>query len=291
MAKHLRDGTRQEDPYIFNNAANEEQIRVDEQSLALNILMHHKPIHASISNPGKILEIGYGTGLMCNLLAQKFPEAIVFGVDPSPPPDGFHDKLDNVEYIQGRYEDLLAAGDPRLELASFDYIFIRMAICWVTDWPSHINRIQSLLKPGAWVELQDVSLPIHFSGTDPHPVDTDWEWVKVVRNVCLKNTDCASGINLESRMNEGGFSDVRSVEYPFCVSNPWPGRPETAPVAEYTGKYVPLVFFGLLDQYAKDKYTADEIQQMKDSAMETAFSGKVPMLHYKFHVCIGRKAG
>ena len=147
-SKHLRDETRQGDPYIFNNAANEERIRVDEQSVALNILMHDEPIHAPISNPSKILEIGYGTGLMCNLLGQRFPDAIIVGVDPSPPAAGFHDKLENVEFIQGKYEDLLAAGDPRLELASFDYVFVRMAMGWVTDWPSHISRTQSLLKPG-----------------------------------------------------------------------------------------------------------------------------------------------
>ena len=285
-SKYLREQTRQEDPYIFDNAQDRERQRVDEQSRALNILMHDNPIHCPVSNPLKILEIGYGTGLMCNLLAHKFPHARVYGIDPSPTPVGFREKPQNVEYIQAKYEDLLEVGDPPLEQASFDYIFVRMAVCWVTDWPSHITRIMSLLKPGAWAELQDVSLFVHFSGHTTDPVDKDWEWARVLREDCLGTIDCSSGLNLESRMKSSGFNDVKSVSYPFCLGKPWPEMPETQPIAEYSLKHVPPVCFGLLD---RTKYSAEEIQQMKDSMMEYAFSGKIDRLHWKFHVCIGRK--
>lgn len=287
---HLRDNTRKEDPYIFNNAVLEERKRVDEQSVALNVLMHDHPIHAPLSDPRKILEIGYGTGLMCNYLGGKFQKAMVYGIDPSPPAAGFHDKLQNVEYIQGKYEDLLTDGDPRLELASFDYVFVRMAICWVTDWPAHVRRIKSLLKPGGWVELQDANLGQYWSGTKPSPVDEDWLWARVVRDICFANIDWASGTNLESKMNETGFRDVKSVEYPFAVCYPFSDKPETQMIAEYTAKYVPQVVFGLLDQYARSKYSTDEVQQMKDHAKETAYSGKIKECHFKFYACVGRKA-
>lgn len=173
-SQYLRDATGKDDPYIFNNAMNEERKRVDEQSVAVNALMHDEPLHAPISNPKKILEIGYGTGLMCHLLAQRFPEAKIYGVDPSPPAAGFHTQLENVEFIQSKYEDLLSAGDARLELGSFDYIFVRMAVCWVQDWAAHVTSIKSLLKAGGWAELQDLTLCKHFEGTDVHPVDDDW---------------------------------------------------------------------------------------------------------------------
>ena len=139
--------------------------------------------------------------------------------------------------------------------------------------------------------MQEASIPIHFSGTDPRPVDAHWKWAQVLKTVCLRNADCASGMNLEPRMNACDFRDVKNVEYPFCVCNPWPDKPETKPIAEYTKTYVPNVLFGLLDQYAKEKYAAHEIQQMKDCATESAFSGKIDRLHWKFNVCVGRKAG
>lgn len=287
--KHLRNETGKEDPYIFNNAVNEERIRVDEQSVALNVLMHDKPIRAPISNPKRILELGYGTGLMCHLLGQTFPTTTIYGVDPSPPAEGFHDKLENVEYIQGKYEDLLEANDERLKLGSFDYIFVRMAVCWVKDWPAHMRNIKTLLKDGGWAELQDVSLARHFSPTQTDAVDEDWLWARVVRDLCLKNIDWASGLNLEARMNETGFSEVESIEYPFAMCRPLPSHPETELIAAYTSKYVPPVIFGLLDQYAKEMYSTEEIQGMKDSATNDAYSGRIAGLHWKFHVCIGRK--
>ena len=286
--KYLREDTRQVDPYIFDNAQSVERRRVDEQSRAINILIK-QPIHAPITKPSRILELGYGTGLMCNLLASNFPEATVYGVDPSPPPVGFNKKLHNVEYIQGKYEDLLEVGDPRLPLASFDYIFVRMAVCWVTDWPAHISRIMSLLEPGGWAELQDISLATHFSGYSRDPIDKDWKWARVMKEDCLGAIDCSSGLNLESRMKSGGFTDVKSVPYPFCLGKPWPEMPETQPIAEYTSTHVPPVCFGLLDQYATGKYSVEEIQQMKDDIMETAFSRRIERVHWKFHVCIGQK--
>jgi methylase of polypeptide subunit release factors len=90
--RYLREQIRKEDPYIFDNAQNQERRRVDEQSRAVNILMQDESISAPISKPSWILELGYGTGLMCNLLARKCPEARVYGVDPSPTAVGFHEK-------------------------------------------------------------------------------------------------------------------------------------------------------------------------------------------------------
>lgn len=96
-------------------------------------------------------------------------------------------------------------------------------------------------------------------------------------------------MNLELRTNEARFNDVKSTEYPFALSLPMVERPETQLVSEYTAKYVPNVICGLLDQYGGEQYTAEEVQRMKISAMEDAYSGKMPGLHWKFHVCIGRK--
>ena len=290
-SKHLREDTDSADPYIFNNAEYEERRRVDQQSHALNTLLHDAPIHAPVSNLRGILEIGHGTGLMTTLLGRKFPQAKVYGIDPSLTPIGFHAKPDNVEYIQGRYEDLLESKDVRLQLASFDYIFVRMAVCWVVDWSSHIRRLMSLLKPGGWMELQDVSLATHFSNESVDPVDQDWLWARVVRDVCLASINASAGLHLQERMIEASLRDVKSICYPFCINQPLPDRPETEPIARYTKEFVPGVVFGLLDQYARERYSKREIQEMKDSSMETAFSdGLSRPVYWKFHVCIGKKA-
>ena len=139
------------------------------------------------------------------------------------------------------------------------------------------------------MELQDASLCRHFPGMEPDPVDEDWLWAKVVRDVCLRNIDWAAGINLESSMNETGLGHVKSTEYQFALCYPVPNRPETQLISAYTAKYVPNVIFGLLDQYAREQYSADDIEKMKIAAQEDAYSGKIEGLHWKFHVCIGKK--
>lgn len=152
---HLRENAKKDDPYIFDNQQDVELQRVEEQSEALNIVMHGAPVHAPVSSPTKILDIGSGTGHMTTLLGRKFPGATVYGVDPSPTPLQFHEKPDNVQYIQAKLEDLLEAGDSRLEFASFDYVFQRksnnkMKLQIVPAKPNRFGHCpQSSLPPSA----------------------------------------------------------------------------------------------------------------------------------------------
>ena len=165
----LKDNDREADLYIFDSAKLGELRRLDEQSSCFSIVMHDKPIHAALGDPTKILEIGCGTGLMTCYLARKYPQAQVYGIDPSPVPTSFHEKPANVEYIQSKFEDVLHSGDEKLEKGSFDYVFCRMVLLVINDWPLHLARISTLLKPGGFVELQEASFMSFFSPSAPDP--------------------------------------------------------------------------------------------------------------------------
>lgn len=166
-----------------------------------------------------------------------------------------------------------------------------MAICWVprNDWPKHIARIKSLLKPGGWAELQDLSVYSFFLGDDPEPISNNWEWTQVLKEDVLGSIDASCGIHLETNMKNSGLTEIKTAVFPFPAGNALPGRPETQPLADHYGKIGPLVSLALLDKNATEKYGAEKVQELKEAAMEQGFSGKIQGLHQRFYVCIGRK--
>ena len=116
--------------------------------------MSHEIIHASLSNPKRILDIGCGTGRSTVQLAKKFPDAKVIGVDLSAVPN-LHPKPSNVEYIQADVRELISAGSEPFSPASFDYVYSRLLSLGMTDWPGYVKQISSILAPAGWFEIQE----------------------------------------------------------------------------------------------------------------------------------------
>lgn len=118
--------------------------------------MHHNIIHAPIDFPNKVLDIGCGTGIVTYHLSSLYPSAQhIYGVDLSTVtkrPSDVSEKSPNVEFIQGDIH-ALAGTDARLALGSADFVFNRMLICGITDWPLYMQKVLSLLRPSGWAEM------------------------------------------------------------------------------------------------------------------------------------------
>ena len=109
-----------------------------------------------------VLDIATGTGIWAIEFAHKFPEAVIKGTDLSPiqpdyVPPNCHFEVDDAE-------------DPWIYSHKFDYIHGRML---ATCFQSHVTVFKwafDFLRPGGYIELQDVSLPLQgadmkFEGT------------------------------------------------------------------------------------------------------------------------------
>lgn len=97
----------------------------------------------------RALDVGCGTGIVTHELAQMLPEAIVTGIDLTPVP-AVREKLRNIEYLNG---DFLAMSNPAnpeapFEGPNFDYIFSRLLVMGIGNWPEYVQRCVSLVKPG-----------------------------------------------------------------------------------------------------------------------------------------------
>ncbi|CAK3816294.1 Hypothetical predicted protein [Lecanosticta acicola] len=149
-----------------------ERHRLHLQHLASVALLGGDHIKAPLQDPKKIIDIGCGVNAdMTLFLAERFPNAKVYGVDLSPihlenvPP--------NVEFIQGNVHHLIGK-DERLQPGTFDFVFWRYLCMGVPDWEEHVSKVARLVREGGWVEMHEHFMPALWK--DDRHVTKDSEW-------------------------------------------------------------------------------------------------------------------
>ncbi|KAI1115666.1 S-adenosyl-L-methionine-dependent methyltransferase [Nemania sp. NC0429] len=104
-------------------------------------------------HPLKILDLGTGTGIWAVEMADKYPSAEVLGIDLSPiqppwiPP--------NCRFIVDDVEDTWENG------WDWDFVHLRNMIPILRNPVQVLRNVYENLKPGGWVELQDVDGMVH----------------------------------------------------------------------------------------------------------------------------------
>ncbi|KAI2469739.1 S-adenosyl-L-methionine-dependent methyltransferase [Annulohypoxylon bovei var. microspora] len=150
-----------------------EQEREDMKHAMLKLLcqrLHFAPIENSAH---EILDLGTGTGIWAIEMGDAYPSANVLGLDLSPiqpqwvPP--------NVRFMVDDVES------PWLHPKNhFDYIHSRHTIMAIKDWNKLLRTSYEHLKPGGWVELQEIHhFPMSSNNTlaKDHPISQYWEFV------------------------------------------------------------------------------------------------------------------
>lgn len=164
-------------------------------------LLFYAPIG---ENPQSILDIGTGTGIWAIEVGDKYPGARVRGVDLSavqplwvPPNVDF--LVDDVEK-----DDWLAR--------DVDLVHLRFMTVVLKDVPTVLRRAYESLKPGGWIELQELSgEPLCDDGTmpDDDPVKhlyalAGQAFRKFGMNVTLPK-------DLRPMLEEAGFTNIQCV--------------------------------------------------------------------------------
>lgn len=199
--------------------------------------MQDRPLRAPVDLPSRILEIGCGTGTMTYHLADTYPSAAeVIGVDLSPVPH--RATSEGPTFIKGDFKKL--ARDPKhaeLRSNSFDYAFSRMLTFGMTDWGAYILQVKDLLKPGGWIELQDLDLC--YWDEDENVISGSWNWLQRQSEACLRiGVDVRVGGKLERYLEEAGFVDIQASRFRWMHGAYWKGHPETDTIAEYAQKHL-----------------------------------------------------
>ena len=265
----------------------QEHDRLDVQSEAIIALMKGKPFHAPIENPKRILDVGCGTGSMTYLLAQKYPDAEVIGLDISPVPQRFEQPA-NLTYIQGNVMELANGEDVRFALGSFDYVFHRLLVFGVTDWPGYVATVRSLLCPCGWAEMQDFDTTM--LDNVGKELSDDWWFYPLFSEDCrAMGLDITIGSRIAGLMDEdGSFGNVEEKFYKFPVV-PDPNTPEAELVAKANEKSYGANNGALLKRVSGGRRSAEEIDRMGADMMKE-FAKLKQGDHVRIFVVVGQKA-
>jgi hypothetical protein len=58
----------------------------------------------------------------------------------------------------------LVGTDPRLPFGTADFVFNRLLLCGMIDWPGYVRDGVKMVKSGGWVEMQDFEEMFIFVG-------------------------------------------------------------------------------------------------------------------------------
>lgn len=104
----------------------------------------------------------------------------------------------------------------------FDFIFGRMLVGSISDWPKFMAQSYDNLQSGGWLELQDIVLhPQCADGTlEEDSFIKQWA-TEMLRATSLINRFADSGIHYKQQMIGAGFINVTEVVYKW-PTNTWP---------------------------------------------------------------------
>ena len=272
--------------WLKMSSRSEENVRLETQHRAITSLIGNKTFHAPVASPSKILDIGCGSGIATLELAKGFPSAQVVGVDIAPVV-GLSSLPSNVSFMQGTFRDLVKDG--KLQENDFDYVFQRMLVMGVVDWTKHISTAVRLLKPGGWLELQDLSW--HVYDRNEQLIDHRYSHVRAIQNASLaKGLHPFCGQHLAKYLRDAGLRQVSSQEFPFAWTY-WSGRPETELVAAHQQSVRHKeVRHTLLEKLlgSTGTFSQDEIEEFKQDDV-VSYDQAEEGVHFVYGVAYGQK--
>jgi len=215
------------DRYSFPNDEREQDCEDLKHATFLKLFnntLHFAPLPPSGSL--NVIDLGTGTGIWAMDFADRYPEASVLGTDLSPiqscwvPP--------NVKFFVDDAESEWP-NEPNF----FDYIHTRHTIQAFHDWPTLFSRAYYHLKPGGWIECQELDhFPRSGDGTlaPDNPMATYWKLV--ADGLATLGVKFRLAPNLASLMRAAGLVNVTERRF-FVPIGPWPKKRTLRQVGQY----------------------------------------------------------
>lgn len=190
-------------------------------------------------------------------------------------------------FLKGDFRQMQSTAEfPQLQQASFDYIFSRMLVFGINDWPAYIAQIKDLLKPGGWIELQDLDLYVR--DENEQPVCESWQWLRDQTAAWAeKGLDMRVGSKLEQYVRDAGFVDVRVEKFPWVFGR-WEEHPETEMIGAYSQKYLISTNFAAYKKVLGQQKSPAELEADGAEMFETLGNTRNGT-HKVFHVVYGRR--
>jgi hypothetical protein len=216
-------------------------------------------------------------------VGDEYPEADILGVDLSPIQP--HWVPPNVRFLVDDVEDEWVQAPN-----THDYIHIRNMTAAIRDWPTLMSRAYEALKPGGWIELQELQLKMECDDGTMKEGDKLVDFLANVRKGLLTfGVDMLSMRNNKQRTLDAGFVNVeeKKMKVPFGL---WPKDQRLRMIGLYCRTMMIDALQGVSSKPFLHglKWPLEEIEvylvEVRKSCMDSSQHTYVP-----FHSVIGQK--
>ncbi|KAK3934753.1 S-adenosyl-L-methionine-dependent methyltransferase [Diplogelasinospora grovesii] len=171
--------------------------------------LYHCPID---KNAKKIIDVGTGTGVWAIEVAEALPDTQVLGIDLSPiQPDWVPP---NCRFLIDDAEEEWVEGD-------FDMVHMGTMASILKDVPKVLRYAFSALKPGGWLELQELMPRAECDDGTMPPDDLLLQFNTVTNRAFMSfGMDTWIPEKLQPILEKAGFVDIRCIKKKIPVG-PW----------------------------------------------------------------------
>jgi SAM-dependent methyltransferase len=210
--------------------------------LTLNGKLYISPIPNEVQH---VADIGTGAGQWAIEFADQYPSAQVLGTDLSPIQPAW--KPSNCTFLVENAEAKWNFDQ------KFDFVHSRMLLVGIHDWPKYFKQTWDNLKPGGWMEVQEVEYPICSADDNVQADSPLWKFSQHVLEAAAKiGIDTTIAKRFKELLVEQGFVNIRREPAKWAVGT-WPKGEKEKDVGrwtrENTKQFVTPVALGLFTKH------------------------------------------
>lgn len=231
------------------------------------LIQHHGLYSAPlIKSPNqRVADIGCGTGTWAIAFATDHPYSHVLGIDITlPQPKSVP--------VNCSFAVADAGGDWLFATEPFDFIHGRMLVNSIRDWPGFMKRSLQNLKPGGWLELNDVAHSFFAEDGCSEADSPMLRWWRVVFQESSRN----NGIDIDGtykhaqQMRDAGFTDVRERVFKWPVGSARGSTEDEKTIGDLQYQNMQLLIGGVTETTIQhgslQEMTAQEMQTLAAEA-------------------------
>lgn len=236
-------------------------------------------------DPGKVLDIGTGTGIWAIDMAEQFHNSTVIGTDISSissnrVPANCEFQVEDAQLDWPRPEN------------DFDFIHVRHMEGCIDSWPALYQRAFKHLKPGGWFEHTGFDIQTRSESPLVGPDHIYHKWAGFFFEAgdrIGKTFKYPQNDGMKKDMEAAGFVDIVQKKWSIPIGE-WSSDPLLKEVGMYSGLFVKQSLEGWAGFLFKEvlQWENDDIETCIDN-MRRELNNLETTPYFDMYVCYGRK--